>query len=47
MYENIRPEVSVAKQAGLGLTLTHTAKQVPGSIPARGEENFGVRTRFL
>ena len=21
--------------------------EVPGSIPARGEENFGVRTRFL
>ena len=21
--------------------------KVPGSIPARGEENFGVRTRFL
>ena len=20
--------------------------EVPGSIPARGEENFGVRTRF-
>ena len=23
------------------------AIEVPGSIPARGEENFGVRTRFL
>ena len=21
--------------------------EVPGSIPARGEKNFGVRTRFL
>ena len=21
--------------------------EVPGLIPARGEENFGVRTRFL
>ena len=21
--------------------------EVPGSIPARGKENFGVRTRFL
>ena len=21
--------------------------EVPGSIPARGEENFGVQTRFL
>ena len=45
----IRPGLEVIKFARGSSVVRHLplVLEVPGSIPARGEENFGVRTRFL
>ena len=48
IYKRERKKSVVARKRGSSV-VRHLplVLEVPGSIPAPGEENFGVRTRFL
>ena len=46
MYSN-KTDIQLRKRGSSGVLHLPLVLEVPGSIPAHGEKNFGVRTRFL